>query len=281
MAAPDAAHAPVALQAIAAGKHVLCEKPLAVDYPDARKMAAAAARKGVIHMVNLSYRDAPAIHKAHALVQAGDIGAPKHVEASYLQSWLVSKAWGDWRKSDALLWRLSTRHGSKGALGDIGVHILDFASYPVGPIARLRCRLKTFPKDTGRRVGRYILDANDSAAITVEFKNGAVGTVSATRWATGHINSLFLAVFGDEGGIRIDLDASPTSLRVCRGKDAHLQPARWKSLPCRRTPSNYQRFIRSIRTGVNDQPDFARGAEIQKALDACFLSHTEDRTVRV
>ncbi len=277
----DAAHAPASLAAIRAGKHVLCEKPLAVNYPDARKMAREAARRKVINMVNFSYRNAPAIHKAHAMVRAGDIGTPMHVEASYLQCWLACDVWGDWRTNDSLLWRLSTRHGSKGALGDIGVHILDFASYPVGDIARLHCRLKTFPKDTGKRLGEYVLDANDSAIISLEFKNGALGTVTTTRWATGQANSLLLAIFGDKGAIRIDLDDAYDTLRFCRGTDGVATLSNWKTVKCPKTPSIYKRFIRSIQTGANDQPDFSRGARIQKALDCCFVSDAEDRTVNV
>ncbi|MHC5034915.1 MAG: Gfo/Idh/MocA family protein, partial [Planctomycetota bacterium] len=150
---PDAFHAPISLAAIAKGKHVLCEKPLAVTFPDARKMAQAAKRKGVINMVNLSYRNSPAIHKARELVQNGDIGRVIHFEASYLQSWLSSKCWVDWRADATWLWRLSRKHGSMGVLGDIGVHVVDFASYGAGDIRQVRCRLKTFPKVKGNRVG--------------------------------------------------------------------------------------------------------------------------------
>ena len=87
----DAFHMPISLRCIAAGKHVFCEKPLAVNYPDARRMAVAAKRKGVINMVNLSYRDASAIQKAQKLIADGVIGKVMHFEASYLQSWLLSK----------------------------------------------------------------------------------------------------------------------------------------------------------------------------------------------
>ena len=100
-------------------------------------------------MVNFSYRNSPAIHKAFELVQSGELGEIIHLEASYLQSWLVSKSWGDWRKEHRWLWRLSTVHGSKGTLGDIGVHILDFATYPVGPLESIACTLRTFSKVKG------------------------------------------------------------------------------------------------------------------------------------
>ena len=275
----DGAHCPVSLAAIRRGKHVLCEKPLAVNYAEARKMAAAAKRKGVINMVNLSYRNSPAIHKVHDLVASGAIGRVIHFEASYLQSWLVAKNWGDWRASSGWLWRLSTAHGSLGVLGDIGVHIFDFASYGAGDIAKVDCRLKTFPKAKGDRLKGYTLDANDSAVTTVELANGALGTIHTTRWATGHNNSLLLRIFGDKGGILVDLDRSYNEIQVCRGKD--IDKMKWRTLRCPRVPDMYHRFITSINTGHNDQPDFARGAAIQKTLDACVKSNATGRAVRV
>lgn len=276
---PDRFHAPLSLEAIAKGLHILCEKPLATCYADAKKMAAAAKKKGVINMVNLSYRNSSAIHRAADLVRAGHLGRVLHFEASYLQSWLVSTAWGDWRVGDNWGWRLSTKHGSMGVLGDIGVHIVDFATYPAGEVRNVHCRLKTFDKAPGGRIGKYVLDANDSAVITVELTNGALGVIHTSRWATGHANSLCLEIHGDKGALRVNLDESYEQIKVCLGKD--VNPCRWKTVKVPKTPSIYQRFIRSIQTGKNDQPDFARGAEIQKILDACALSDARHEIVRV
>ncbi len=259
----DAAHCPISLAAIRRGKHVLCEKPLAVSYAEAKKMAAAAKRRGVINMVNFSYRNSPAIHRARALVEEGAIGRVLHLEASYLQSWLSAKYWADWRRGSAWLWRLSKAHGSGGVLGDSGVHILDLATYAAGDIKRVDCRLKTFPKAKGDKLKGYTLDANDSAVIGVELANGAIGTIHTSRWATGHANSLLLRIFGDEGAIVVDLDRSYSEVRVCRGKDIHR--LKWRTLRCRRTPDIYHRFVSSIKAGENDQPDFARGPSYRKS----------------
>lgn len=276
---PDAFHAPLSIQCLRAGKHVLCEKPLAVHYPEARKMAQAAKKAGVINMVNFSYRSWPAIQGAAAAVQKGRVGELRHVEASYLQAWLVCKTWGDWRTTPAFLWRLSSRHGSLGVLGDVGVHIVDFATYPAGPVANVFCRLKTFDKAKNNRIGEYTLDANDSAVLQMEFKNGALGTIHATRWCPGHTNRLFLRVSGTKGTVEIDSDRSTDSYRICAGRDVNT--AAWKEVKVPPTPDNYQRFIRSILTGTQDQPDFARGAEIQKVLDAGFASDAERRVIAV
>jgi predicted dehydrogenase len=276
---PDAFHAPLALECLKAGKHVLCEKPLALNYPDAKRMVAAARKSGAINMVNFSYRDWPAIQAVAAIIQKGEIGEVRHVEASYLQAWLASKIWGDWRTTPAWLWRLSSQHGSKGVLGDVGVHIVDFATFPVGPITSVFCRLKAFDKAPGNRIGEYTLDANDSAVLNVEFQNGALGTIHTTRWCGGHANRLFLKVAGTRGTVEIDSDRTTAGYRICAGKD--LDKALWRDVAVTDVPNNYQRFIKAIRTGKQDQPDFARGAEIQKVLDACLVSDAEKRPVKV
>ena len=118
-ATPDQFHAPVSLKIIAAGKHILCEKPLALDHAEAAVMVGAARKQGVINMVNFSYRAAAAVQKARQLAAAGKLGRIVHVNAAYLQNSPVSKQWGDWRTKPGYGWRLSTRHGSKGALGDL------------------------------------------------------------------------------------------------------------------------------------------------------------------
>jgi predicted dehydrogenase len=276
---PDAFHAPLSIKCLEAGKHVLCEKPLALNHVDARRMVAVADRSGLINMINLSYRDWSSIQAVAALVQRGGLGEMRHVEASYLQSWLPSKIWGDWRTTPTWLWRLSTLHGSKGALGDVGVHIIDFATYPVGHISSVYCRLKAFRKAPRDRVGEYVLDANDSAVLSIEFKNGALGTIHTTRWAGGHINRLYLKISGTKGSVEIDSERTTSGYRISVGKD--LDKGLWKDVTTTPVPTMYQRFVKSIQTGKQDQPDFSRGAEIQKILDACFKSDEEQRPVRV
>lgn len=276
---PDTFHAPISEKVIRAGKHILCEKPLAVNYPDAVRMRDAAHKAKLINMVNFSYRGSSALETARDLVEAGKIGRVIHFEAHYLQSWLSSKIWGDWRSSDTWLWRLSTDHGSQGTLGDIGVHTFEMATLPTGPVQSVHCRLKTFDKAPGNKVGKYDLDANDSAIITVESENGGFGTVHLTRWATGYANRLAMTLHGDEGALRIVLSDGVDDLDVCLGED--VDTCTWKKYDCDPVPNVYNRFIRSIQTQVNAQPDFARGAEVQQILDACFLSAAENRTVEV
>ena len=276
---PDAFHAPLSIQALKAGKHVLCEKPLGLDHAETRRMVAAAKKAGTVAMVNFSYRDWSALQAITARVHAGEIGELRHVEASYLQTWLTAPIWGEWTTSPAWLWRLSTRHGSKGVLGDIGVHIVDFATYPAGPIKNVFARLKAFPKAAKNRIGEYPLDANDSAILQVEFANGALGTIHTTRWATGHANRLALKLHGSKGALSFDSDLGTETYRACLGKD--VAAATWKDHKAKPTPNNHQRFIRAIRSGETGQPDFARGSEIQRVLDACFESDAAGKPVKV
>lgn len=276
---PDDAHAALSLKVLRAGRHLLCEKPLTTTLADARKVARAARRAakrdGVIHMVNFSYRQSPAFDAAAKIVESGRLGEIRHVSGKYLQSWLIQSEWGHWT-GPGWLWRLQTARGAGGTLGDIGVHILDFTGGVVGDIASVRCAMQTFPKidRNGRKRTTFRgakLDANDSAAITLEFDNGAMGVIHTTRWAAGHGNRVALSVHGTRGAVDVDLTRNWSGVLTCTG--AAVRKNQWTEKPLRPVPTIYQRFIRSIRRGENDQPDVVRGAQVQSWLDACQRSH--------
>lgn len=268
---PDAAHHATTLPFLAAGKHVLCEKPLATNAKDAEEMATAAAKARVVNMVNLSYRNVPALQKAARMVREGAIGTIRHFEASYLQSWLTQPAWGHWDRESQWLWRLSTAHGSKGVLGDVGIHILDFATYIAGmEAAQVSCLLQTFDKAPGGRIGDYMLDANDSATMQLRLANGALGTVAATRFATGHLNDLRLRLYGQTGGLEVRFEKGISALRACLGED--IQSGTWHEVDCPAVPTIYQRFVAAIRGEDVAEPDFARGAALQRLLDRAEAS---------
>ena len=268
---PDAVHHRTTLPLLAAGKHVLCEKPLAANHSDANDMADRAAEAGVVNMVNLTYRNVPAVMEAARLVSDGLIGEVRHFEASYLQSWLTQPAWGDWRTEDQWLWRLSSKHGSLGVLGDVGVHIIDFATFVAGAgIDRLSCRLTTFDKSDTGRIGDYTLDANDSFTLHTSLSNGAVGVIHASRMASGHLNDLRLRIYGTRGGLDVRFEQNQSLLRSCTAP--HLESALWEDVTVPPVKTNYVRFIEAIRAGTPVRPDFARGAALQKALDAAVAS---------
>ena len=283
---PDPNHADSSLVVLRANKHLLCEKPLTVTLAEARQVAAAAeqaGRYGAIHMVNFYYRRSAALQTAMRIAAADKLGALRHVHSFYLQSTLSCEAWGHWT-APAMLWRLQTAAGSRGALGDIGCHILDLTTAVAGEVARLRCDLRTFPKidKNGKSCtawkGRK-LDANDSALVGLEFTNGAVGVVQISRWATGHLNHLRFEAHGTKGALRFDLardDGDYRRLDLCLGKTAKNKVA-WTTRTLAETPSIWQRFIHAVRTGCPDQPDILRGAQVQAYLDACERSARSGR----
>ena len=277
---PDAVHHATTMQLIAARKHVFCEKPLAPTYPLALEMTEAIEAVGLINMVNLRYRGLPVMQQARALVEAGELGEIRHIDAAFLQSWLVGTHWGDWRTDERWLWRLSESHGSKGVLGDLGIHILDFASYVAGQdAASIHCRLKSFSKADGDRIGVYGLDANDSFVMSVLFDGGALGVVHASRWATGYANAQKVGVYGTKGALEILFESEVSSLRACLGEDVHTQT--WRVVDCPKVPLTYQCFVEAVRSGANAEPSFRRAAELQKVLDLAFISDRDGRSLEL
>ena len=268
---PDAVHHPTTIPVIAAKKPILCEKPLAPTYTLALEMTEAAKKAQVVAMVNLRYRELPVMQMARALVEDGMVGEIRHIDAAYLQSWLVGTHWGDWRTEERWLWRLSGAHGSRGVLGDVGIHILDFASYVAdqNPVS-VHCRLKTFGKAEGDRIGAYGLDANDSFVMSLEFDGGAVGVVHASRWMTGYANAMKLGVFGTRGALEIWFESEKMGLRICAGSDVHTQT--WRDVESPAVPNTYETFIDAVRRGETLEPSFRRAAELQHVLDLAFES---------
>lgn len=269
---PDPMHKDASIALLGAGKHVLCEKPLAPNHADARAMADAAKAAGTVAMVHMTYRQSAALNAAHALVRDGKIGTLRHVQAEYRQSWLAQDSWGDWRSMDTWLWRLSSKHGSLGVLGDVGVHLLDFACFAADArIADVRCLLRAFHKADNDRIGEYDLDANDSAVITASLDNGAIAVLQASRWMTGYINDLHLQLFGDEGALEVTHSHDEDVLRTCLGT-ADLKAGKWATAQAEPQPKTIERFIAAVRDGGPRDPDFERGCELQQAIDLAFAA---------
>ena len=278
---PDNAHHTPTLQLLEAGKHVLCEKPLAPNHTQAAEMATAADQADVVTMVNLTYRRSAALQKAHELVAAGQLGQIKHVEAAYLQSWLSQDAWGEWSTTPTWLWRLSSAHGSLGVLGDVGVHLLDFAWHASGQrVKQVQCQLQTFTKAPGDRIGEYHLDANDSFVMNAVLANGALGIFHATRYATGRHNCIRLCVYGEKGGLEIDYVNTPFTrdvLRVCLNED--IKTATWHEVDLAPVPTVMEDFAATVLAGQrHGNPDFSHGRDLQEVMDQAFQSHQQGKT---
>lgn len=193
--APNDLHEEPTFAAIAAGKHVICEKPLGRTGAEALRIWQAADRAGVVHMSAFNYRFAPAIRKLKDLVSSGALGRPLHLRARYLQDWLTDPA-------APATWRLDADQAGSGALGDLGSHIADLSRFLVGEISEVTGALATFVND--RPGGRVTVD--DAFVATVRFDNGAIGTLEASRVAHGHVNDLSIEVNGTAGSARFSLE---------------------------------------------------------------------------
>ena len=211
---PGDTHAEIAIAALAAGKHVLCEKPLANSVAEAEEMTAAAERAasgGVRAMVGFTYRRVPAIALARRLVEQGRIGEVRHVRAQYLQDWIVDP-------EAPLSWRLDKARAGSGALGDIGAHIVDLTQHITGErITEVAGRLETFVKErpvatehaglsgtAGTERGPVTVD--DAAVFLARFSGGGLGVFEATRFATGRKNAIRIEINGSAGSLAFDFE---------------------------------------------------------------------------
>ena len=185
---PNHVHAPIAIAAAQAGKIVLCEKPLAMNYGEALRMAEAA--RNVRTLVWFNYRRVPAIAFAKQLVDQGKVGQPYHYRATYLQSW-----GGDPKVADA--WRFRQSEAGSGTMGDLLSHSLDLALLLNGPIAELVSTLKAFVPQR---------EVDDSVLLLARFANGSIGTFEATRFAAGCLNRNYFEIHGSNGAIRFNLE---------------------------------------------------------------------------
>lgn len=288
---PDRFHAALTLEALAAGKHVMCEKPLTTTFKDAQRVAAAAVAAGEAGQrsaINFTYRNSAAWQEARRMIADGALGTVRHATGRYLQAWLAAEVWGPWTDEN-WLWRCETPSDGNGdpvgpagggVLGDVGCHLLDFVTGLTGEATALRCTVRGFPHvdpRTGESFERWkgrTLDANSSVAVELDLADGGLGLAQATRWATGHANQVALGVYGTRGAIEIDLEDSWTVLRHCLGEARHRSG--WTAVDLPGTPSNYERFIDAIKTGEPAQADLLLGAQVQASLEACNRSVLAD-----
>lgn len=199
---PNDQHAEPCIAAARAGKHVICEKPLARTAPEAKEMLDAVNKAGVKHMVAFNYRFVPALRQAKELIESGALGRIYHFRAVYLQEWIMP------HYGTPMIWRLDRQTAGSGALGDLGAHIIDLARFLVGELTSVMALTKTFiperPTGDGRGTGK--VDVDDAFVAAVEFDNGAVGTLEASRFAAGRKNHQVLEINGEKGSICFNLE---------------------------------------------------------------------------
>lgn len=199
---PNNTHAEMAIAAAEAGKHVVCEKPLAMTVAQAEQMRNAVEKAGVVHMLCHNYRFAPAVQLAKKLIADGRLGRIYHVRAQYLQDFIMDPSF-------PVVWRLRKDVTGSGALGDIGAHILDLARFLVGEFQDVTGMMETFIKErpTDEKSGDTgEVDVDDAASFLARFENGAMGVFEATRFAGGNRNGNRFEINGEKGSIRWDLE---------------------------------------------------------------------------
>ena len=198
---PNDAHAEPSIAAAQAGKHVLCEKPLARTAEEAKTMLDAVQKAGVKHMVAFNYRFVPAIRQMRLLIESGALGRIYHFRATYLQEWIMP------HYNMPMIWRLDKRVAGSGALGDLGAHIIDLGRYLVGEIDSVSAMTRTFISERPWGDGTMgKVDVDDAFAAVVSFDNGALGTVEATRFAAGRKNGNVIEINGEKGSLRFNLE---------------------------------------------------------------------------
>jgi predicted dehydrogenase len=201
--APGFMHAEIAIAALAAGKHVLVEKPLANTLAEAEAMAEAARKarvRGVQSMVGFNYRRVPALALARELIAEGRVGTVRHVRAAYLQDWLADP-------ESPMSWRLKREAAGSGALGDIASHAIDQVLFLLGDhITEVSGRTHTFTTHRPGAQGREEVTVDDAVWATLTLASGAIASVEVSRVATGQKNSLKLEIYGDKGSLVFDLE---------------------------------------------------------------------------
>ena len=214
IATPNDRHPEIAIAAAEAGKHVLCEKPLARSAEEARAMLEAVERAGVVNMVAFNYRRTPAVALAKKLIDEGAIGAVRNFRGTYLQDWSNDP-------DLPLSWRFERSIAGSGALGDIATHVIDFARYLVGEIGAVNAMTQRYISDrpipeggadqlAGARkltdAPRGAVDVDDEVMAFLRFTGGAVGSIEATRAAHGRKNFLTFEIHGETGSLYFDYE---------------------------------------------------------------------------
>ena len=295
--APSNMHKVIAIAAAENGKHVFCEKPLALNLADAREMLEVAEKAGIRHQIGFNYRFAPAIRLAKQIIHDGKLGTIRHVRASYLQDFITDPEF-------PLVWRLQKDICGSGSLGDLGAHFIDLARFLVGDFKSVMGMQKTFIKSrplVERMEGltanaqadapRGEVDVDDGTVFIAEFANGALGVFEATRFSAGHKNDLFIEVSGDRGSVRFSFERM-NELQYYSADDAeglqgfrliqaseggHPYMSHWwpvgHVIGYEHTfVHEMYEFVQSIVKDTPTCPDFADGVECSRVIEAVELS---------
>jgi predicted dehydrogenase len=301
-------HCEIAVAAAQNGKHVLCEKPLAMTVKQAQTMFNAAQKSKIVHMVCHNYRRIPAIAQAKKMITEGALGQIYHYHARYAQDWIVDPDF-------PLTWRLQKNVSGSGANGDINSHIIDLARYLVGEFSKVCGHMHTFISErpvsdlngkgqslvakAQRKMGKVTVD--DTAMFIGCFENGAIANLEATRFALGRKNHIQIEINGSKGSLAFDFEdmnrlkffdnTNPPDRQGFRDilvtqPNAHPYVGNW--WPPGHILGYEHTFVHTIADFVNAcidrkpiQPTFEDGLKNQQVLEAVEESAKSGRWVKV
>jgi predicted dehydrogenase len=302
---PQHLHAEVAIAAAQAGKHIFCEKPMALTSKEARAMLAAAEKAGIKHYLNHNYRRCPAVRLARQLIDDGKIGRIFHWRGSYQQDWIVNPEF-------PLTWHLQKETAGTGPHGDLNSHSVDLALYLVGEIKSVSCLMTNFIKErplpgegaatfsAGKSSGprqKGEVTVEDASLMMVEFSSGAVGSFEATRFAPGRKNHNTFEIYGSNGSLVFDFERMNELLYFSRQDPENAQG--FRTILATESSHEYMAnwwppghvigyehgfihgmvdFVHAIDKNTPIKPDFADGLRCIEVLEAgCKSAQTGQR----
>lgn len=302
---PNHTHVEIVLAAAKAGKHIICEKPLAMDVGEAERMLEAVRQAGVKHMICFNYRFVPVVSFIKSMIDRGELGEIYHIRAHFLQDWIMDPQF-------PLVWRLRKELSGSGALGDLMAHSIDLARFLVGDLMEVSAHLETFIKErplgemsgglsaavAGEEMGT--VDVDDAAMMMARFESGCLGVFEASRFAKGNRCGNRLEINGSKASVRWDmehmnqlqlyLEADPEGYQGFREIHCteavhpyagHYWPA-GHSIGYEHTFINMMHaFVEAVSGESAPSPGFEDGLACQKVIEAAEASATERRWTRV
>ncbi|MCX6894289.1 MAG: Gfo/Idh/MocA family oxidoreductase [Verrucomicrobia bacterium] len=295
---PQYLHREVAVAAARAGKHLFCEKPMALSIAEAEEMLAEAEKARVVHYLNHNYRRTPAVRLARQLITEGKIGRIFHWRGAYQQDWIVDPNF-------PLTWQLQKETAGSGPHNDLNSHSVDLAHYLVGDIKSVSCLTTNFIKErplpaggataftagAGGAAARGAVTVEDASLMMVEFASGAVGSFEATRFASGRKNRNTFEIYGSEGALAFDLERMSELQFHSRNDPEHAQGFRTilATEPCHPYMKHwwppghvigYEHafthgvvdFVSAVANGTPLEPNFRDGVKCVRVLETALKS---------
>ena len=288
-------HMPIAVAAAKNGKHLLCEKPISRNADEAKKMLDAALEANIRHMVAFNYRRVPAIALAKQMIDSDKIGEIRHFNAVYYQDWLVDPAF-------PFVWRHDTKESGSGAHGDMNAHTVDLARFLLGEFEAVCGDEKIFVKQRPVSGTDQMAEvtADDAVSFLTRFRNGAIGTFIATRFAAGRKNYLRLEIFGSKGSLVFNLERL-NELEFFSNEEDNIEQG-FRNIIVTESSHPYLEtwwppghiigwehtfiheiadLVKAIGNKESVAPDFYDGLRCQQVLDAVMQSAKEQKWIRI